>query len=108
MEPAGALGGYFSGSCLALAHSHSRQHLVELASGCAFCRLIARRDCVKSHMVFAEEGDGGMRMLSRASYRGMGDILRSLVALRPLHVASANSLKTFSKKCLTEIVVLLV
>ena len=47
-------------------------------------------------------------MFSRAVYRGMGALLRSLVALRLLHVASANSLKTFSKKCLTEIAVLLI
>ena len=72
-------------------------------------------------MVFAEEGDGGMRMFSRAAYRGMGDILRSLVALRPLRAGrvygrgcestravSASLLKTFSKKCLTEIAILLV
>lgn len=39
---------------------------------------------------------------------GHGDLLRSPAALRPLCAASANSLKTFSKKCLTEIVVLLV
>ena len=37
-----------------------------------------------------------------------GDLLRSPAASRPLCAASANSLKTFSKKCLTEIVVLLV
>ena len=41
-------------------------------------------------MVFAEEGDGNMRMLSRAAYRGMGDILRSLVALRPLRAAECE------------------
>ena len=39
---------------------------------------------------------------------GHGDLLRSPAALRPLCAASASSLKTFSKKCLTEIVVLLV
>ena len=39
---------------------------------------------------------------------GHGDLLRSPAASRPLCAASANSLKTFSKKCLTEIVVLLV
>ena len=39
---------------------------------------------------------------------GHGDLLRSPAASRPLCAASANSLKTFPKKCLTEIVVLLI
>ena len=49
-------GGYFSGSHLALAHSRSRQHFVELASGCASCRLIARRDCVEIPYGFCGRG----------------------------------------------------
>ena len=46
MEPGGALGGYFLARA-SLAHSRSGRHLVELASGCALCCLIARRDCVE-------------------------------------------------------------
>ena len=49
-------GGSFSGSRLALAHSRSRQHFVELASGCVSCRLIARRDCVEIPYGFCGRG----------------------------------------------------
>ena len=71
MEPVGALREYFSGSRLALAQSCSRRHHVELASGCGSYRLIARGDCAEIPYFFAEEGDGGVRMFSRAAYQGM-------------------------------------
>ncbi len=101
-------GGYFSGSRLALAQSCSRRHHAELASGCGSYRLIARGDCVKTPYVFCG-GRGWWRAYVLAcGLSGHGGLLRSPAALRPLCAASANSLKTFSKKCLTEIAVLLV
>ena len=101
-------GRIFSGSRLALAQSCSGQHLVELASGCAFCRLIARRDCIEIPYGFCGRRGWWHAHALACSLSGHGDLLRSPAALRPLCAASANSLKTFSKKCLTEIVVLLV
>ena len=115
-------GGSFSGSHLALAHSRSRQHFVELASGCASCRLIARRDCVEIPYGFCGRGGWWHAHVLACGLSGHGRPLAfaggvataacgSSVRLRlriSLCAASASLLKTFSKKCLTGIVVLLI
>ena len=108
MEPVGALGDIFRARASRWRNLAAGGIVSSQRPGCGSYRLIARGNRVKTSIYFLRRKG----MVACACSR-----VRLIGAWRPLALAggvttavcgSANSLKTFSKKCLTEIAVLLV
>ena len=72
MEPVGALGDIIRARASRWRNLAAGGIVSSRRPGCGSYRLIARGDCAETPICFfAEEGDGGVRMFSRAAYRGM-------------------------------------